>query len=261
MSQLREKLANLKDNGKTGLIVYITGGYPDMAATVQAVLAAEKAGADIVEIGIPFSDPMADGPVIQKAAVMALQAGASTTGILAAIKEIRRTSAIPLAVMTYFNPVMQYGTAAFAKSAKEAGIDALIVPDLSFEETGELAPDCRANDLDFIQFVAPTTTNQRLQAICRQAAGFVYCISNTGVTGARDVDYSKLAPLIDQVKEQTTVPVAVGFGIASPAAAASAAKFADAVIVGSAVMDKLMDGGIEAMSSFIGQLRLALDKE
>ncbi len=261
MSQLRDKLQTLKNSGKTGLIVYITGGYPDMAATVQAVLAAEKAGADIVEIGIPFSDPMADGPVIQKAAVEALKAGASTAGILAAIKEIRRTSGIPLAIMTYFNPVMQYGTNSFAKAAKEAGVNALIVPDLSFEEYGEVAADFQENGLDFIQFIAPTTTEKRLQAICRQAAGFVYCISNTGVTGAREVDYSKLAPLINLVKEQTDVPVAIGFGIASPAAARSAGSYADAVIVGSAVMGKFMDGGIEEMSSFINHLRVSLDKE
>lgn len=259
MTRITEKFKELAKLQKKGLVVYITGGCPDMDTTVEAVLAAEKAGADIIEIGIPFSDPMADGPVIQHAAVKALSAGATVNGIFAALKKIRAVSEVPVAFMTYFNPIMQHGVAAFVKDAKAAGADGFIVPDLSFEEGGEMLAACKQQELDLIQFVAPTTTTNRFPVICQQASGFVYCISNTGVTGAKVVDFSTLAPVTDSIRKNTAVPVAIGFGISSPAAARAAAEYADAVIVGSAVMSKLMDSGVSQMAAFITELRCGLD--
>lgn len=261
MTRITDKFKELASLKKKGLIVYITAGCPAMDTTVEAVLAAEKAGADIIEIGIPFSDPMADGPVIQHAATKALEAGATIKGIFAALRKIREVSEIPVAFMTYFNPIMQYGVAEFVSDAKAAGADGFIVPDLSFEENGEMLSACKLSELDLIQFVAPTTTAGRFPAICKQASGFVYCISNTGVTGAKVVDYSTLAPITANIKKHTAVPVAIGFGISSPEAAKAAAKYSEAVIVGSAVMDKLMNSGVQEMSSFIAELRSGLGGE
>lgn len=260
MSRLVDRLNHLKDSGKKGLVIYITGGCPDLDTTVKAVLAAEKAGADVVEIGIPFSDPMADGPVIQKAAAQALQAGVTMSGILEAVRKIRTQSNIPLALMTYFNPILQFGTEAFIQAAKQAGVDGLIVPDVPFEENHELLEPCQQEGVNLVQFVAPTTTIQRLDNTCRAANGFIYCISNTGVTGAKDVDFSGLAPIVSEIKARTAVPVAIGFGIASPEAAARAAQYADAVIVGSAVVDRLMTKGIDEAVSLIAAIRKALDE-
>ncbi|CUH96984.1 hypothetical protein P22_3110 [Propionispora sp. 2/2-37] len=261
MSRLADRLNYIKDSGKKGLIIYITGGCPDLDTTVQAVLAAEKAGADVVEIGIPFSDPMADGPVIQKAAAQALQAGVTVSGILETVRKIRTQSNIPLALMTYFNPILQFGTDAFVQTARQAGVDGLIVPDVPFEENQELFAPCQKLGVNLVQFVAPTTTIQRLANTCRAANGFIYCISNTGVTGIRDVDFSGLEPIITEVKSRTPVPVAIGFGIASPEAAARAAQYADAVIVGSAVVDRLMTDGIDGAAALIAGIRKALDGE
>ncbi|MCE5284980.1 MAG: tryptophan synthase subunit alpha [Pelosinus sp.] len=261
MTRIGDKFKELASLQKKGLIVYITGGCPDMDTTIKAVLAAEKAGADIIEIGIPFSDPMADGPVIQHAATKALERGATVNGILAALKKIREVSAIPVAFMTYFNPIMQHGVAAFVRDAKAAGADGFIVPDLSLEENGEMLTACKEEQLDLVEFVAPTTTANRFPAICQQASGFVYCISNTGVTGAKVVDYSTLAPITENIKKNTAVPVAIGFGISSPAAAKAASQYAEAVIVGSAVMDKLMNSGVQEMAGFIAELRSGLDGE
>jgi tryptophan synthase alpha chain len=253
-------MKTLKHIGRPGLIIYITGGYPDMTTTIQAVLAAEKAGADVVEIGIPFSDPMADGPVIQQAATQALKGGASVSGILNLVKEIRIYSQLPLALMTYVNPVLQYGPELFVQAAKQAGADGLIVPDLPLEECQMLAGSCQVNDIDLVQFIAPTTTVARMATICGVAEGFIYCVSNTGVTGVRDIDYSRLDPVVTGIRQYTDVPVAIGFGIASPDAARQAARYADAVIVGSAVMERLMDGGVGKMYDFVVGLRQALDE-
>ena len=171
MSRISKRLGTLKNNGKTGLIVYITGGCPDLSVTFDAILAAERAGADVIEIGIPFSDPMADGPVIQKAASLALAGGASVEGILATVKYVRRFSEIPVALMTYFNPVLQIGVDEFLRASLLAGIDGLIVPDLPLEENAVLAGSCQQEGMDLISFVAPTTTAVRMEPLCRQSSG------------------------------------------------------------------------------------------
>ena len=258
--KLAEKMLDCKLSGRKGLIIYITAGYPDYNATLQAVKAVEAAGADLVEIGLPFSDPMADGPIIQKAAAQALAAGATVDKTLKLVEQLTKETKIPLAIMTYYNIVLQYGIDKFAADFAKAGISGPILPDLPIEESAVVEPACQQAGIDLIRFIAPTTTPERLKPICSQASGFIYCISNTGVTGVRQIDYSQLAPLLADVRKETTVPLAIGFGIGSPEAACQAAKHADAVIVGSAVVDRLAKQGVAAVQEFTSTLRQALDK-
>ncbi len=258
---IAEKFRTLKATGRKGLIMYLTAGFPDYNTTLQAVKAVESAGADLVEIGLPFSDPMADGPIIQHAATQALAAGATVGKALELVTRIRQETAIPLAVMTYYNIVLQLGIDKFTGSFAKAGISGLIIPDLPVEETAVVEPACRQAGLDLIRFIAPTTTPDRLQTICSQADGFLYCISSTGVTGVRSIDYDQLAPLMAAVRQETGLPLAMGFGIGSPEAACQAAKYADAVIVGSAIMERLTNRGVEAVREFTSAIRQALDKE
>lgn len=198
--------------------------------------------------------------MIQQAASLALKGGTTTAGVLSLVADIRRAAPQPLVLMTYVNPVLQYGVAAFALDARQAGADGLIVPDLPLEESGLLAAPCRQEGLDLVPFVAPTTTADRLASICRDAAGFIYCVSRTGVTGAHAVDYRTLRPLIEAVRRQTDIPMAIGFGIASPAAARQAAQEADAVIVGSAVMEQVLAQGPAVVPKVVALLRQALDE-
>lgn len=216
-------------------------------------------GADIIELGIPFSDPMADGPVIQEAAQQALTAGATTAKVLQLVGLIRQETDIPVLAMTYVNTVLQYGPAKFIADFSTAGLDGVIVPDLPAEEAGLLQEHC-SNDFAVIQFIAPTTDPDRAAAICRIAAGFIYCISNTGVTGVRQVDYTQIGALLDSARQHTAVPLAIGFGIGDAQSAKDAAAHADAVIVGSAVMKKLMTEGIAGMGELIAAIRQGLDE-
>ncbi len=258
---IAEKFRTLRTAGRKGLIMYLTAGFPDYDTTLQAVKALESAGADLVEIGLPFSDPMADGPIIQHAATQALAAGATVGKALELVTRIRQETAIPLAVMTYYNIVLQFGIDKFTDSFAKAGISGLIIPDLPVEEMAVVEPACRQAGLDLIRFIAPTTTPDRLQTICSQADGFLYCISSTGVTGVRSIDYDQLAPLMAAVRQETGLPLAMGFGIGSPEAACRAAKYADAVIVGSAIMERLTNRGVEAVREFTSAIRQALDEE
>ncbi|MBP2635773.1 MAG: trpA [Firmicutes bacterium] len=259
--KLAEKLRACKSAGRKGLIIYITAGYPDYDTTVQAVKAVEAAGADLVEIGLPFSDPMADGPIIQKAAAEALAAGATVGKTLELITRLAKETTIPLAIMTYYNIVLQYGVEKFAADFAKAGISGLILPDLPIEESAVVTSACRQAGIDLINFIAPTTTTERLKTICSQSTGFIYCISTTGVTGVRQLDYNNLSPLLAEVRKETSVPLAIGFGIGSPEAACQAARHADAVIVGSAVVERLGSQGVAAVREFTAALRQALDKE
>jgi len=260
MSRIADKFKKLKTEGRKGFIAYVTAGFPDVAGTVQAVQVLEAAGADVIELGIPFSDPMADGPVIQKAATLALQAGITTPKVLELVRTIRQTSQIPLVVMTYVNTILNVGVEKFVRSFADAGLDGIIVPDLPLEESGLLSKYCEQAGIDLIQLVAPTSPRNRLVAICQKAQGFVYCVSNTGVTGVREVDFSHIAKVIDIVRSETDVPPAIGFGIGDARGAQEAAKHADAVIVGSAIMSRLMDEGLESVSTFAKSIRRALDE-
>lgn len=259
MSRISVVMENNKKQERKGLIAYVTAGCPNYDATLQAVEALEQAGADIIEIGMPFSDPMADGPVIQKAAVMALREGATTNKTRELIIKIRAKSNIPLVVMTYINTILSAGAENFIRSFAEAGIDGVIVPDMPIEECSLLENICVKEKVDLIHFAAPTTTPERIEEVCKKASGFLYCISNTGVTGVRKVDYSEIGLIIKAIRKHTNVPAAVGFGIGDTASALEAARFGDAVIVGSAVMQKVMDEGVGQAAELISAIRGALD--
>jgi tryptophan synthase alpha chain len=261
MSNLSEKLQGLKTSGRKGLIVYLTAGYPDYKATLETVLAMEEEGADVIEIGIPFSDPIADGPVIQKAATLALKGGATTTKSMELIKEIRKTSKIPLVVMTYVNSILGYGMEKFITVFAQAGINGIIVPDLPIEESGLLEDICKEQGIDLIQLIAPTSTRDRIDTIAKKAEGFLYCVSNTGVTGGQHVNYEQIGLVMEAARQVTDTPMAIGFGIGTPEGAEAAARYADAVIVGSAILEKLTHEGIDGVRGLVRSIRVKLDEE
>lgn len=259
MNAIQKRLSERRAAQQTGLIVYLTAGCPDYAATQAAIIAAAAAGADVIEIGVPFSDPMADGPVIQEASTKALAAGATLAKTLQLVRDVRQQTTVPLALMTYCNPVLQAGTTAFCQAAAAAGVDGLIVPDLPLEEAGLLQPACQAAGLAYVPLIAPTSTPERVRALAQSGNGFIYLVATAGVTGVREMSYEPLAPLCQAVRQATDVPLAIGFGIGTPTAARAAAQQADAVIIGSAVMACQLTAGPAAVGQLVATLRQALD--
>ena len=226
--------ANAFKNGKA-FIPFVTAGDPNLEVTKEIILAMEKAGADLIEIGIPFSDPVAEGLVIQAADERALKAGTTIDKIFDMVAEVRKESNIPLAFMTYINPVYVYGVDKFCKKAAELGVDALIIPDVPYEEKNEVAPFCDKYGIDLISLIAPTS-HDRIKTIAKEAQGFVYCVSSLGVTGVRKKITTNLGEMTSLVREVTNVPTAIGFGISTPQQAKEMAQYADGVIVGSAIV-------------------------
>lgn len=258
-TRLQRTLQDIRDAGRKGLLIYLTAGAPDVDATLEAVKRAQRAGADVIELGLPFSDPMADGPVIQAASARALREGMTTQRILELLQEIRSFTDMPIVGMGYFNTMLHYGLKKFATDFQKAGLDGLIIPDLPHEEASEMRAVCQAQELCLMEFITPSTTEARLQKICHEAAGFVYCVSNNGVTGVKEVDYTPIHQTIRKARTYTNIPMAVGFGIGTPRAAVQAAKGADAVIVGSAVMKLLLAEKLDEAEALIASLREALD--
>ena len=258
-TRLDEKLAKLRAGGRTGLYIYVTAGCPSAEATVDIVRRAEEAGADVIELGLPFSDPMADGPVIQEASVIALRNGMTMTKALEVVKEIRKYSEIPLIGMGYINMVHHYGFEKFVTDFKAAGMDGVIFPDVPHEESDDMRRICAAHDFTLTEFITPGTTEERMEKTCKDARGFIYCISNYGVTGVKEIDYSIIGSVCKAARRYTDVPLAIGFGIGTPEAAARAAKQADGVIVGSAVVKQIIDGDIDGGIQLISDMRKALD--
>ena len=257
--RLDEKLAKLRAEERTGLYIYVTAGCPSAEATVDIVRRAEEAGADVIELGLPFSDPMADGPVIQEASVLALRNGMTVTKALEVVKEIRRHSEIPLIGMGYINMVHHYGFEKFVEDFKAAGMDGVIFPDVPHEESADMRRICAAHDFTLTEFITPGTTGERMEETCKDARGFIYCISNYGVTGVKEIDYSIIGSVCKAARRYTDVPLAIGFGIGTPEAAARAGKQADGVIVGSAVVKRIIDGDIDGSIQLIADMRKALD--
>lgn len=257
--RLDEKLAKLRAEGRTGLYIYVTAGCPSAEATVDIVRRAEEAGADVIELGLPFSDPMADGPVIQEASVIALKNGMTMAKALEVVKEIRRHSEIPLIGMGYINMVHHYGFEKFVEDFKAAGMDGVIFPDVPHEESDDMRRICAAHDFTLTEFITPGTTEERMEETCRDARGFIYCISNYGVTGIKEIDYSIIGDVCKAARRYTDVPLAIGFGIGTPEAAARAGKQADGVIVGSAVVKQILEGNIDGGIHLIADMRKALD--
>lgn len=248
--------------GRAALIPYIPLGYPNLGDSLQLVEAAVDAGADLVELGLPFSDPLADGPTIQHATHTALQGGMTVSKCLEAARTLRsRDVDVPLVFMGYYNPILNYGEDAFCRACAEAGVDGLIVPDLPPEEAADLECSAEKNGLALIYLLAPTSSAERVRMVCERSRGFVYVVSVAGTTGTRDSLPPNLDSLIRQVKSATSKPVAVGFGIASPEQAATVASLADGVIVGSAIVKKAAESdATDKVRSFVASLHEAMDK-
>ena len=245
------------ENGKrAALMPYLMGGFPSIEESAAAGLAAADAGADVLELGVPFSDPLADGPVIHAAATDALAAGATPHGVLGVCEQL--AVRVPVVLMVYANIVLTAGASAFALRAASAGASGLIVPDLPHDEAGDVRAACDAEGLALVPLVAPTTTPERIASIGAEARGFVYTVSLTGTTGERDQLPEGLPETVERVRASTEVPVAVGFGISTPEQARTVAELADGVIVGSRVVRAAGEGGAEAVRSVVGELAVAL---
>lgn len=240
-------MSNIKkafENGKA-FIAFVTCGDPDLETTAKVVRAAVENGADLIELGIPFSDPAAEGPVIQGANLRALRGGITTDKIFAFVKELRRDVKVPMVFMTYANVVFSYGAEKFISTCRDIGIDGLILPDLPYEEKEEFLPTCRQYDVDLISQIAPTSEN-RISMIAREAEGFIYIVSSLGVTGTRSEIKTDLASIVKVVRENTKVPCAIGFGISTPEQAKRMADISDGAIVGSAIVKLIEKYGTDA---------------
>ncbi len=241
MSRIEKRFAELKATGEGGLVCFVTAGDPDLETTRRVVLELDRAGADVVEIGIPFSDPIADGPSIQAASMRALECGVNVSAVLDLVHAVRKESDVPLTLMTYYNPIRQYGLERFARDASGAGADAAIVTDLTPEEAGVWKSAAEAHGIDTIFLLAPTSTNSRIERVVRLASGFIYCVSRTGVTGAQNKLAEGVDRLVRRIRARSALPVAVGFGISTPEHVAEVCSYADAAVVGSALVNLIAD--------------------
>ena len=253
------KIADAFAGGKA-FIPFITCGDPDLGTTAAAVRAAVENGADLIELGIPFSDPTAEGPVIQGANLRALKGGVTTDRIFGLVRELRRDVTVPLVFMTYANVVFSYGTERFLSACREVGIDGLILPDVPFEEREEFLPFCRRCGVDLISLIAPTSAH-RIAKIAREAEGFLYIVSSLGVTGTRSEITTDLAAMVEVVRQNTAIPCAVGFGISTPEQAKRMAEVSDGAIVGSAIVKLLEQYGKDApqqIGAYVREMKEAL---
>lgn len=255
MSKIREAFANGK-----AFIPFITAGDPNLDTTAKLLIEMSKSGADIIEIGIPFSDPIAEGVVIQEADLRALASGTTTDKIFDLVEEIRPQIKSELAVMTYINPIFVYGTDKFMKRCSECGIYAVIVPDMPFEEKQELQPFCEKHGVELVSLIAPTS-HQRIKMIAKEAQGFVYCVSSMGVTGVRSEITTDIGEMVGLVRSVSDIPCAVGFGISTPEQAKKMATVSDGVIVGSAIVKLVAQYGencIETVCNYVKEMKSAI---
>ncbi len=247
---IEDRLSEPREAGSPAIIPYLTVGFPDVATTLEMAPALEEAGAAVIELGVPFSDPLADGPTVQQCGFHALRQGVTLRRCLEACATLRaRGLTVPLVFMGYYNPLLAYGLEALAGDAASAGLDGFIVPDLPAEEAGPLLAACEARELAVVPLLAPTSTDQRVAAACGRARGFVYCVSRLGITGARQELSEDAHSLVRRVRQYTDLPVAVGFGVSSPEHVAELGKVADAVVVGSALLKAVSEAppGLEAV--------------
>ena len=255
MTRIHNKFEELKEKGKAALVTYLTAGDPSLEATPDIIYKLEESGADIIELGVPFSDPMADGPTIQLASERALKNGTTVKGVLDIVSKIRKRSEIPIITFGYYNPFLSYGLRRFSEDARNAGVDGLLVVDLPPEEADEFKIHTDKAGLDLVFLLAPTSTSERIRLVSERASGFIYLVSVTGVTGERPaMDYS-LESLVREIKNHTRLPVGIGFGVSTPDQAARIANFADAVIVGSAlirIIEKYGNNGKELFKEISG---------
>ncbi len=263
MNELAKQLTAIKRAGKKALIPFITAGDPDLAVTEKLMAALAENGADVIELGIPFSDPLADGPVLQLAAGRALASGTTAEGVFEMVARFRKTCDLPVALLAYYNPVYRYGLQKFCRRAAQAGVSGLVVPDLPLEEAADLDAASEEEGIINVRFLAPTTSDSRLEQICKSARGFIYCVTVTGVTGKQAALDPQIAVMLAKARRYTDLPLALGFGISEPEQAKAAAKHGDCVIVGSALVDKIAsaegDARYEQAGSFVRSLKEALE--
>jgi tryptophan synthase alpha chain len=262
VSRIAGCFERLRARGEKALVPYVTAGDPDLKTTEALVLTMAESGADLIELGVPFSDPIADGPTIQRASQRALERGATLRRVLELAKRVRTRSDVPLVLMGHANPFYAMGPAGFAAAAAEAGVDGLIVPDLPPEEGADLYGAAADAGLDGVLLAAPTTTDVRLRFLAGRTRGFLYYVSLTGVTGARAALAADLASAVARVKSFSAVPVCVGFGVSTPAHAREVARFADGVVVGSAIVDRIERAGspdeaVDSVARFVAELKAA----
>ncbi|WAC06438.1 MAG: tryptophan synthase subunit alpha [Thermodesulfobacteriota bacterium] len=263
MSRIKAVFQNLKAENKKALIAYITIGDPHISVSKNIIRQLIESGADILELGVPFSDPTADGPVIQSAAQRALKTGVTLDDIMELVKEIRQFSQIPLILFSYYNPLFVVGAQEIARRAKEAGVDGLLVVDLPYEEAEELKKYTDQSNLDLIFLLAPTSNDERIKMISRKARGFIYYISMTGVTGSTLSGGQYIEEDIQRIKKYTKLPIAIGFGISNPEQAKAMGKFAEGVVVGSAIVRLIEEHGdspqlLQKVGDFVASLKQAL---
>ncbi|HEX3685070.1 MAG TPA: tryptophan synthase subunit alpha [Bryobacteraceae bacterium] len=249
-TRIGNMFAQSKRRGRAAFIAYITAGDPTPAHTASLVLALEHGGADLIELGVPFSDPIADGPVIQSASERALRAGATLASLLETVRAVRRQSQVPLLLFSYLNPLLKYGFDRLARDASCAGIDGVLLTDLSVEEAADSVRRLREHGLDTVFLAAPTSTERRLRLVAEHSSGFIYMVSRTGVTGQQNSLSAAAAPLTRRMRELTSLPLAVGFGISTSDQVAETARIADAVVVGSAIVNFI---GMHAASASLPQ--------
>ncbi|NWF52529.1 MAG: tryptophan synthase subunit alpha [Nitrospirae bacterium] len=258
MSRIEETFRRLKKKEKKAFIPYIMAGDPSLTKTRDVVLIFEKCGADIVEIGVPFSDPLADGPTIQRSSERALESGITLRKVINFVKELREHTTIPIVLMTYYNPVFRYGEEDFIKDAKNAGVDGVIIPDLPPDEAGSFIFLSRKAFLDTIFLLAPTSNPERLKKVVKATRGFIYYVSITGITGSKLLLNGSMEAQINEIRKYTKKPVAVGFGVSTPEEAFEVSKIADGVIVGSAIVKRLNESP-EDIEKYIVGLREAIE--
>lgn len=261
MRRIQNAFTQLKQQGRKGFIPYITAGDPDLATTEQLLIELSHAGATVIELGVPFSDPMADGPVIQRASERALRNSFGLQQLLDMTARARKQIDTPIILFSYFNTLLQFGLQSLARAAADAGVDGVLVTDLIPEESGEFETELRAKDLDMIFLVAPTSTDERLRLVAQHASGFVYAVSRAGVTGTRETVSVEAEKLVARMRSFTSLPIAVGFGISNVEQVRDVQRYADAVVVGSAIvaeMERL--AGAPDLAKKIGDFARALNQ-
>jgi tryptophan synthase alpha chain len=258
MSRISERFAALRERGEKALVVYLMAGDPDLETTRRLILEAERAGADVIEVGVPFTDPLADGPVIQLANERALASGTTLSDILGMVRDLRTESQVPILLMTYYNPIFRADQTRVAREAKAAGVDGMLITDLPPEEAAEWKADAAAAGLDTIFLLAPTSTGERIRIAAESASGFVYCVSRTGVTGVQNELPEDLHDLLDRIRAHTDQAVAVGFGVSTPEHVRQIGEWCDGAVVGSAIVKIIEREGQnspEAVGQFIRHLK------
>ena len=260
MGRIENAFNTLRQQGKKGFIPYITAGDPDLATTEQLLVTLAQAGATLIELGVPFSDPMADGPVIQRASERALKHGFGLEEVLETAARARKQTDTPVILFSYYNPLLQFGLQRLARAARDAGVDGVLVTDLTPEESGEFHNELRAQELDMIFLIAPTSTDERLRLVAEHASGFIYAVSRAGVTGVRSSVSEEAEKLVNRMRKFSSLPIAVGFGISNAQQVADVHRYADAVVVGSAIVAEIerLNGApdlVEHIGQFVAGLQ------